>query len=252
MAKFWIAVVALVVGIAAGLGLHWLANRLGTGDTLGLIVAVLLAAMLGSAVAWYMWLRRGSTRGAYAYGASAPADTAQAPRQYSPDKVGNDASARPWERASMAFDAGKYATARTGSAWSGSQSPGIPAGFDATSFVAVARQNFIVLQEAWDRADFATLRAMMTDEMMGEIRAQLADRERQLPGEPNRTDVVMLKAQLLGVEEQGPDFRASVEFSGMIREGESAGPSPFREVWTMTKPRDGATGWLVAGVQALQ
>jgi predicted lipid-binding transport protein (Tim44 family) len=45
---------------------------------------------------------------------------------------------------------------------------------------------------------------------------------------------------------------ASVEFSGMIREEPSAGPSPFREVWNMTKPRDGATGWLVAGVQALQ
>ncbi len=31
-----------------------------------------------------------------------------------------------------------------------------------------------------------------------------------------------------------------------------AGPSPFREVWNMVKPRDGSRGWLVAGVQALQ
>jgi predicted lipid-binding transport protein (Tim44 family) len=45
---------------------------------------------------------------------------------------------------------------------------------------------------------------------------------------------------------------ASVEFSGLIREDRSAGPSPFREVWNMTKPDDGSTGWLVAGVQALQ
>jgi predicted lipid-binding transport protein (Tim44 family) len=45
---------------------------------------------------------------------------------------------------------------------------------------------------------------------------------------------------------------ASVEFSGMIREDESAGASPFREVWNMTKPRHGSGGWLVAGVQALQ
>ena len=44
---------------------------------------------------------------------------------------------------------------------------------------------------------------------------------------------------------------ASVEFSGMIREEPSAGPSPFREVWNMTKPKSGG-GWLVAGVQALQ
>jgi predicted lipid-binding transport protein (Tim44 family) len=45
---------------------------------------------------------------------------------------------------------------------------------------------------------------------------------------------------------------ASVEFSGMIREESSAGPSPFREVWNMIKPKNGQSGWLVAGVQALQ
>jgi predicted lipid-binding transport protein (Tim44 family) len=45
---------------------------------------------------------------------------------------------------------------------------------------------------------------------------------------------------------------ASVEFSGMIREDMNAGPSPFREVWNMTRPKQGQVGWLVAGVQALQ
>jgi predicted lipid-binding transport protein (Tim44 family) len=38
----------------------------------------------------------------------------------------------------------------------------------------------------------------------------------------------------------------------MIREDVSSGPSPFREVWNMTKPTSGTSGWLVAGVQALQ
>jgi predicted lipid-binding transport protein (Tim44 family) len=61
-----------------------------------------------------------------------------------------------------------------------------------------------------------------------------------------------LDAQLLGIEETTEVYLASVEFSGMIREDESAGPSPFREVWNMSKPRHGAGGWLVAGVQALQ
>jgi predicted lipid-binding transport protein (Tim44 family) len=57
----------------------------------------------------------------------------------------------------------------------------------------------------------------------------------------------MLEAQLLGIEDLGDDYMASVEFSGMIREQPSAGPSPFREVWNMTKPKSGASGWLVAG-----
>ena len=62
----------------------------------------------------------------------------------------------------------------------------------------------------------------------------------------------MIDAQLLGIEDLGDDYMVSVEFSGMIREEPSSGPSPFREVWNMTKPKSGHSGWLVAGVQALQ
>ena len=56
----------------------------------------------------------------------------------------------------------------------------------------------------------------------------------------------------LGIEDLGDGYMASVEFSGLIREEPSSGPSPFREVWNMTKLKDGRSGWLVAGVQALQ
>ena len=94
---------------------------------------------------------------------------------------------------------------------------------------------------------------MMTDSMVDEIRVQLSERESQRgDAQPNHTEVVLLEAQLLGIEDLGDGYMASVEFSGMIREEPSAGPSPFREVWNMTKPKSGASGWLVAGLQALQ
>ena len=93
---------------------------------------------------------------------------------------------------------------------------------------------------------------MMTDGMLEEIRTQLTEREDHRGAQPNHTDVVMIEAQLLGIEDLGDGYMASVEFSGMIREEPSAGPSPFREVWNMTKPKAGGSGWLVAGVQALQ
>lgn len=194
---------------------------------------------------------------AYQGAGASPMDVAPATPHYNPDKVGNDASARPWERSSMAFDAGKHGGGSTagvqiGSALAGSQNWSVPEGFDAPGFVTAAKRNFVTLQDAWDRADLQTLRSMMTDEMLGEIRAQLAERESHRPGQPNKTEVVMLEAQLLGIEDLGDDYMASVEFSGMIREDPSAGPSPFREVWNMTKPKNGASGWLVAGVQALQ
>lgn len=161
----------------------------------------------------------------------------------------------------MALDPGKStggaaalpgAETLIGTALEGRQSWGIPAGFDADGFLAAAKRNFVTLQDAWDRADIAVLRAMMTDDMVSEIKTQLSERAAHTGGQPNRTDVVMLQAQLLGIEDLGEGYLASVEFSGMIREEPSAGPSPFREVWNMSKPKNGSIGWLVAGVQALQ
>ena len=124
----------------------------------------------------------------------------------------------------------------------------VPEGFDSIGFLEAAKRNFVLLQSAWDQADVPALAALMTDELLEHIRQQLRERGDR----PNRTDVVMLEARLLGVEDLGPGWLASIEFSGMIREEISAGAAPFREVWSLTKPRDGSTGWLLAGVQALQ
>jgi predicted lipid-binding transport protein (Tim44 family) len=253
---------AMLGGLAAGLGLAWLAHSLGLGEAFGQFLMIALLVLVAMAVIGFIIRSRRRPQGpAYAFqGAGAPADQALPPRQYSPDKVGNDASARPWERGSMAFESAKYGqgtgvqigSALGGSALAGSQTWGVPPGFDTEGFIAAAKRNFVTLQDAWDRADIASLRAMMTDEMLSEIRSQLNDRETHLGGQPNKTEVVMLDAQLLGIEDLGDDYMASVEFSGMIREEPGAAPTPFREVWNMTKPKSGNSGWLVAGVQALQ
>ncbi|WP_427915176.1 Tim44 domain-containing protein [Ramlibacter sp. MMS24-I3-19] len=246
---------AMLGGLAAGLGLAWLAHSLGFGPAMGNLLLILLFVLIAVAVIRMLTRgRRPAMAGGPGFQPSAY-DLARKPREYSPDKVGNDASARPWERNSntMPFEtaAGRGSGIQIGSGLAGSQSWGVPAGFDTAGFVAAAKRNFMTLQEAWDRADMGTLRSMMTDGMLAEIRSQLAEREAHLDGQPNKTEVVMLEAQLLGIEDLGNDYMASVEFSGMIREQPSAGPSPFREVWNMTKPKDGRSGWLVAGVQAL-
>ena len=251
---------AMLGGLAAGLGLAWLASSLGLGGAFGQIIMFALLAMLVMVVVGFIMRRmKGSANPAPANNSpfafqGAGANNATTPRNYSPDNVGNDASARPWERNSMAFDAQK--TGATGSmigaGLSGSQTWGVPAGFDTDGFLTASKKNFVTLQDAWDRSDISSLRAMMTDEMLDQIRSQLADRELHTGAGTNKTDVVMLNAQLLGIEELNDVYMASVEFSGMIREDASAGASPFREVWNMTKPRTGNGGWLVAGVQALQ
>ena len=247
---------AMVGGLAAGLGLAWLAHSLGLGPA---FANFLLFMLLGVVILAVIGMIRRSRAGAQGQGLAyqgAGAANPVTPRQYNPTKVGNDASARPWEGQAAQFDAGAAGAAggsMIGSALSGSQSWGVPADFDIAGFTEAAKRNFITLQDAWDRSDIPALRAMMTDDMLTEIQSQLAERERTAtPGQVNKTDVVMLEAQLLGIEELDDAYMASVEISGMIREEPSAGPSPFREVWNMTKPRSGRGGWLVAGVQALQ
>ena len=219
-------------GLAAGLGLAWLANALGLGEGFANVLLIALLVMAGMAV---LRMRRGGA----AQAAGGPAWPAA--NSYNPAKVGNDASARPWERAATTAGGSMI-----GSALSGPQGWGIPAGFDIAGFTEAARRNFISLQAAWDKGDEAALRAMMTDEMLAETRARLAERG----GQPSQTVVNMLQAQLLGIEELPAEYMASVEFSGLITE-DGNGPSPFREAWNMTKPKTGPGGWLVAGIQPL-
>ena len=258
----------MVAGLAAGLGLAWLAHTLGFGEAFAnVLLFALLAIVVMAVIGMVMRRRQGAAAtpraGGYAYqGAGASADAPVSPRQYNPAKVGNDASARPWEDPTSGFGTAPRDSSggvRIGSALGagqprgaleGSQTWGVPPGFDTEGFLAAAKRNFVTLQDAWDRSDMSTLRSMMTDEMLQEIRGQMAQREPLAPGQ--KTEVAVLDAQLLGIEELATEYLASVEFSGMIREEPSAGPSPFREVWNMVKPKDGSAGWLVAGVQALQ
>jgi predicted lipid-binding transport protein (Tim44 family) len=257
---------AMLGGLAAGLGLAWLASSLGLGAAFGefimiallvLVVMVVIGAVMRARKARQEGVNMGMQRGGFALqGAGGAPANAAAPRSYNPENVGNDASARPWERNSMAFDLNKSSPDASGAAASasalrGSQAWSVPADFDTAGFLNSAKGNFINLQDAWDRSDIPALRVMMTDNMLSEIKTQLAERESHGGSNPNKTEVMVLEAQLLGIEELADSYMASVEFSGMIREDASAGPSSFREVWNMTKGKTGG-GWLVAGVQALQ
>jgi predicted lipid-binding transport protein (Tim44 family) len=245
---------AMLGGLAAGLGLAWLASSLGWGEGLAQFLTLVLVLMsLTAAVVWFLRSRKASVTSSLSPLAFQSAGSSPIPRDYSPKNVGNDASARPWEQGSMPFDAAS-AEAEASTAWvsHGQKGWGIPAGFDTESFLKASKDNFVLLQAAWDRADVPALRAMMTDDMIGQIQQQLADREGHTGAALNLTEVVMLEAQLLGIEDMPNEYMASVEFSGMIREEPTAGPNPFREVWNITRPKTGQGGWLVAGVQALQ
>ena len=245
---------AMLGGLAAGLGLAWLAHSLGMGEGMGQILMFALLAFGVMMAVGYFMRKRQAAQSPFAFQGAGNMGGVES-RPYRPENVGNDASARPWEQNTAQYDSTPAASGASGSmigsALLGSQTWGVPAGFDTDGFIRAAKANFITLQAAWDKSDISSLRSMMTDGMLLEIKTQLSEREAHTGAQPNQTDVQALEARLLGIEELADEYMASVEYTGMIREDAASSPSPFREVWNMTKSKNGG-GWLVAGVQALQ
>jgi len=206
-------------GLAAGLGLAWLASSLGMGEAFGnIMMALLIGAVVLAVIGWFMRKRMMANSPNLAYQGPQADPVVNQPTRFSGGSmIGSALNTTTWT---------------------------IPAGFDVVGFESAAKQNFVLLQSAWDRADVATLGGMMTDVMLTEIQQQLTAREVG----PHRTAVISLEARLLGIEENITDYIASVEFTGTIQDTAGVDPEAFEEVWNMTKSKSNG-GWLLAGIQ---
>jgi len=122
--------------------------------------------------------------------------------------------------------------------------PPLPAGFEPEPFLQQAKLQFRRLQAAYDAGDRTLLADVMTPSFFAEV-----SRELDLRGDHVPTEVVALNAQILEVVTEGRQHIASVKFNGLVREDGVAQPQPFIEIWNLTKPVDGSSGWLLAGIQ---
>jgi predicted lipid-binding transport protein (Tim44 family) len=121
----------------------------------------------------------------------------------------------------------------------------VPGDFDTPNFLKQAKEQFVRIQAVWDSGSTDRLRDFLTDDLIIELKPQLAER-----GEaPNKTEVVLLNAELLGIETVSDGHLASVRFSGMLREAPGTEAFRFEEVWNLFKPASG--GWLLAGIQQI-
>ena len=124
----------------------------------------------------------------------------------------------------------------------------IPADFDAEAFARDAKIQFIRLQAAHDAGNLDDIRAFTTPEVFAEIRMQMSEHQ----GEQSTTDVIDLAAEVLDVATEADRHIVIVRFHGNLREEREerdAPPAPFDEIWHMTKPLHGGSGWLIAGIQ---
>jgi predicted lipid-binding transport protein (Tim44 family) len=105
--------------------------------------------------------------------------------------------------------------------------------------------SFIRLQAANDRKDLDDIREYTTPEMFAEVSMQIQERDQT----PQKTDVLAINGELMGVANEGDLAMASVRFTGQLRENNGT-PETVDEIWHVQKNlRDQKSVWLLAGIQ---
>ncbi|MEC5385000.1 TIM44-like domain-containing protein [Uliginosibacterium sp. H3] len=207
-----------LAGLAAGIGLAALMSHFGMGGDMAGILLLVIGGVLA-----FVLIRRfmGGNRAQQPAMASGPANwQQQQPAQY---------------EAQQAYGGGAAPAAAAT----------IPADFDVDGFTRQAKVNFIRLQAANDAGNLQDIREFTSPEMFAEIKLDIDDRR----GAAQKTDVVSLDAQVLEVVEESGRYITSVRFNGMLREAANSAPAPFDEVWHLSKPVDGNSGWVLSGIQ---
>lgn len=211
-------------GLAAGLGIGMLLSHFGLGEAAASFVTGMLIFMVVAMIGLWLFRRFAGTN--------------QSAFKLNP--AGGPSIAEP--------RSAPY-TERTASTVSSSSAAVAPSEqwVDQESFLTNAKKMFVQLQEASDKQDLETLKQFTTPEMFAMIRADFLNRTEAF----SSTQVLTLNADLFHVEKEGDTAVASIRFSGLIREEANSPSITFEEVWNWTKPINGQTGWVLAGIQQI-
>lgn len=224
-----------LAGLAAGIGLAALASHFGFGEELAsFMMMALIGLVVIAAIGFFMRKRAAASAQPALAGAAAGQGSfrqagqhVEAETRFSP--VSGSASSNGTMNASSASTAN------------------IPADFDVAGFVRNAKVNYIRLQAANDAGNLDDVREFTTPEMFAEIKLTIDERG----GATQTTDVIAIDAEVLDVCEEASRYIVSVRFSGQVRE--DSGPTEnVDEIWHLVKPRNGSSGWVLAGIQQLQ
>lgn len=226
------------------LGLGALLSHFGLGGALASMISTLLMVALLAGAAYFIYrMVRGKRENNGTGTGNAPfasfGGNTPAPAGNTPDLGSRIPPLPPLQPVSSGVGLDKPAAPVAPAQW------GVPADFDQAAFLRHAKSNFIRLQAAWDKADVNDIGEFTTPEVYAELRMQIQERGAQA----DFTDVVTIDAELLGIETGVNDYLASVKFIGQIRSAPGAAAEPFSEVWNMSKPVSGSTGWVLAGIQ---
>ena len=219
-----------LAGLAIGAGLASMFMGGGIGGALGSILMVVLLAA-AALFAWKLFRSKSAGNNNLQYAGANAGEAAPTPVMPAPSAggmpqigsaLGDAATASP-----VAPEASRF-----------------PAGFDAAQFAVHAKMNFTRLQQANDKRDVSTMRDYMTPEFYSAITAQIDPM-----GVVRHTEIISLEAAVVEVVTENNKNIASVRFTGSMRDAATAATESFDEVWHLEKPLDGASGWLISGIQ---
>ncbi|MDS1139255.1 TIM44-like domain-containing protein [Pusillimonas sp. SM2304] len=228
-----------VAGIAAGLGIAALLSSMGlSGAFLEFMSSLLLIGLLVFGVIFIVRrLRGGAARPAMQQAGGNTMNRQNAAQSQNTWQQASSPAAAPAPAAPVAEVPAVPAPPLD-------QSWFIPSDFDTAAFLANAKAQFIEIQAVWDSGDLTKLKEYMTDDLVAEVKPEILAR-----AEGNVTQVVLLNAELLGIEAVSGGHLASVRYSGMLREAKDAEAFRFEEVWNLYKADN--AGWLLAGIQQI-
>ncbi len=233
---------SLLIGAASALGFMALANMLGLGEGFGQMLMILvLAALAFMAFRMFMARRTAASSAGNSRASNNIFSQPQQPqRQPEPQPMQKEATnpfAGMASRPGSAMD--EFADTPATSTESNFE---VPAEFDKEAFLNMSTSYFKMLQSAWDSGDMDSLSNYCTNDMFIELTHQ----RREIKG-ANVTMILSLDASLAGFETTPTEYVASVLFEGKLNE--NGEPTDVKEIWNLVKPREGKSGWLLAGIQ---
>jgi len=232
-----------LAGIAAGLGIAALLSHFGLGGALlEFLSSFILIALAVFAVMFLLRRLRGAMPSAQAAGGNAYGGNSYNRQRSSQGEAAS--TQKPWQSSfpapnTFADTAPRASTQAVDPSWF------IPADFDVNAFLDTAKQQFATIQRLWDKGDVAQLREYLADDFLADLHDQIQMNQ----GQTDVTEIVLLNAELLGIETVAGGHLASVRYSGMMRESAGAEATHFEEVWNLYKAE--GQGWLLAGIQQI-
>ena len=230
----------LLIGAAAALGFMALANMLGLGEGFAQMLMILTLILL-AVVAFRFFAARKS--GASAASAGAPAAQPTQDADFGQSRSEAAVREQPAFNPAQAVRPGSAMDQFSDEPAAASESTyGAPADFNQEEFLNMSTAYFKMLQKAWDSGDMDDLSNYTTDDLF----IELTHKRREIKG-ANLTEIVNLNASLTGFETTPTEYVASVLFTGSLKE--NGEPTEIKEIWNLVKPKEGKTGWLLAGIQ---